>query len=304
MLDGGMSENEGTMFLAPAPKKPVATGPAALVFIAPPGPLLGKRFELKPGEGEVLVGRLEELPIPCIAEGVSRRHARLVSAPDGSWMVEDLGSTNGTWVNEEQVKQKTLAEGDQVRFGSAIAKFLSGANAESAYHEEIYRMTVMDALTGVHNKRHFLEFLEREILSARRHNLPLSLVMFDVDHFKKVNDVHGHLAGDAVLREIGKRLRPRMRADDLLARYGGEEFGCILTKTPLAGAITFAEQLREVIGTEPFACSETLSLPVTISLGAAELTAESPTTTDDLIRRSDENLYAAKHGGRNRVVGR
>jgi diguanylate cyclase (GGDEF)-like protein len=293
-----MTEEEGTAYI-PAPRRDATSGPATIVFIAPPGPMLGKRFELK--SGEAIIGRAEGLAITCSVEGVSRRHARLAQQSDGSWLIEDLGSTNGTWVNEERVASRVLQDGDQLGVGHALAKFFLGDNAEAAYHEEIYRMTVMDALTGVHNKRYFLEFLTREIASARRHRQPLSLVMFDVDHFKKVNDVHGHLAGDAVLREIGRRLRPRIRTDDLLARYGGEEFGVVL-KTGLEGAALFAEQLRALIADEPFVCSETLSLPVTISLGAAEVTDASPVEPEDLIRRADENLYAAKHGGRNRVV--
>ncbi|MCA9675808.1 MAG: GGDEF domain-containing protein [Kofleriaceae bacterium] len=297
-----MSENEGTLFITPPPKQEAPKGPGVLVFIAPPGPLLGKRFELK--GAEMVVGRLEELPISCEAEGVSRRHAKLLTLADGSWAVEDLGSTNGTWVNDERITTKVLRDGDQVRFGSAIAKFLSGANVEATYHEEIYRMTVMDALTGVHNKRFFLEFLERELASAVRHHLPLTLVMFDIDHFKKVNDVHGHLAGDAVLREIGRRLRARVRADDLLARYGGEEFGVVLTKTALAGAMTFAEQLRATVADEPFTCSDTLRLPITISMGVAEVAPGATSTVDEFIKRADEHLYEAKHGGRNQVVGR
>ncbi len=297
-----MSEEEGTAYILPAPKRGEgASGPATIVFIAPPGPMLGKRFALE--SGEAFIGRSEGLAITCSTEGVSRRHARLVQQSDGSWLIEDLNSTNGTWVNEERITSRILQDGDQIGVGNALAKFLIGANAEAAYHEEIYRMTVMDALTGVHNKRYFLEFLTREIASAHRHKQPLSLVMFDVDHFKKVNDVHGHLAGDAVLREIGRRLRPRIRTDDLLARYGGEEFGVVL-KTGLDGAALFAEQLRELIATEPFVCSDELSLSLTISLGAAEVTESSPVEPEDLIRRADENLYAAKHGGRNRVVSR
>jgi diguanylate cyclase (GGDEF)-like protein len=290
-----------TLFMVEAPKLPKGSGDtqAVLVMLYPPGPNLGRRFPLTAPEH--VVGRLAELDIPIESDSVSRRHARFYRADDG-WAVEDLGSTNGTFVNDLQVDKRTLRDGDLVRFGGAILKFLSGANIEAAYHEEIYRMSILDGLTGVHNKRYFLEFLDRELAGAARHQLPLCLVMFDIDHFKKVNDTHGHLAGDAVLKELAKRLKPRIRREDLLARYGGEEFTCVLTKTPHAGALAFAESLRAIIGNEPFPYDQTL-LPVTISLGVAEFHAPQPIPPDEIIRRADENLYAAKKGGRNRVVG-
>src|SRR5690606_8080158 len=145
-----------------------------------------------------------------------------------------------------------LRDGDQVRFGDAIYKFLAGSNIEAQYHEEIYRMTILDGLTGVHNKRYFLEFLERELAAARRHAHPLSLVMFDIDHFKQINDDRGHLAGDAVLKALAGRFKHRIRREDLLARYGGEEFAVVLNGTGLDGARAFAEDLRRRVESEPF----------------------------------------------------
>jgi diguanylate cyclase (GGDEF)-like protein len=146
-----------------------------------------------------------------------------------------------------------------------------------------------------------MEFLEREIAVASRHGHPLTLVMFDVDHFKKVNDSHGHLAGDAVLKEIARRLKPRIRREDLLARYGGEEFACVLPDTTREGAAIFAEAIRILVERYPVQHGS-LSIPVTVSLGVA--VTEEPRHYDptDLIRRADERLYEAKRGGRNRVV--
>jgi diguanylate cyclase (GGDEF)-like protein len=279
-------------------KVPTTDGPAVLVQVYPPGPNLGRRFPLS-GE-EHVVGRLEEVDISIQEDAVSRRHARVYRDSRG-WSVEDLGSTNGSWVNDARVDRRELTDGDMLRFGSAILKFLSGDNVEAAYHEEIYRMSILDGLTGVHNKRYFLEFLEREIARSARYQSPLSLVMFDIDHFKAVNDTHGHLAGDAVLRELGRRLKPRVRREDLLARYGGEEFACVLASTPAGSAIKFADDMRALVAYTPFQ-HEALVIPVTISLGVAELD-QALRTPDELIARADHNLYAAKHGGRNRVVG-
>jgi two-component system cell cycle response regulator len=307
MSQDGDSRLSGTLILtapdqipAMAAEKPATEG--TLVLIYPPGPHLGRRYPLKPDVNGV--GRLSDADVSLDVDSVSRSHAQ-ISFDGKGWYVEDLGSTNGSFVNDERVSRKVLRDGDLLRFGVAILKFLTGSNIETSYHEEIYRMTIQDGLTGVHNKRYFLEFLDREIARAQRYQQPLSLVMFDIDHFKKINDQHGHLAGDSVLREMGRRLRARMRKEDLIARYGGEEFACVLTQTALPGAMQFAEHLRDLIAKEKFR-HEALQIPVTISLGVAllePLPMNEKVDPLDVIRRADENLYAAKHGGRNRVVG-
>jgi diguanylate cyclase (GGDEF)-like protein len=216
-------------------------------------------------------------------------------------LVEDLGSTNGSYVNDNPVTKAPLRDGDFLKIGAAIFKFLTGANVEVSYHEEIYRMTIVDALTGTHNKRYFIEFLDREMARCARYGRPLSLVMFDIDHFKKINDQHGHLTGDHVLKEIAKRLHARIRREELLARYGGEEFAAVLPETGKEGALEFGEQIRQLVAREPFEF-EGDSLPVTISVGVATLDGE-PLDAPSFIRVADENLYKAKRGGRNKVVG-
>jgi diguanylate cyclase (GGDEF)-like protein len=280
-------------------------GPAVLVVVYPPGPGLGRRFTLS--GAPQLLGRLPDLDISIDIDAVSRQHAKFYK-DSGGWVVEDLNSTNGTWVNDVRVASTRLRDGDIVKVGKAILKFLGGSNIEASYHEEIYKMTVIDALTGVHNKRYFLDFLAQEIARAQRSGAPLSLVMFDVDHFKRVNDTYGHLAGDAVLKELGRRLSPRVRRGDVLARYGGEEFGCVLASTARDGAVAFAEAMRLRVEAEPV-IHEAHTIPITISLGVAELdlaggVMSSPERlVDELIARADAQLYAAKRGGRNRVAG-
>jgi two-component system cell cycle response regulator len=271
-------------------------GEAVLVVLYGPNP--GRRYAL--AAGETVIGRSAEATLALDAESVSRRHARIHCA-DGAATIEDLGSTNGSYVNDRKVERCGLKDGDIIRIGAAILKFLAGSNIEAAYHEEIYRLTILDGLTGVHNKRFFLEFLEREISRAQRHAAMLALVLFDLDHFKRVNDTHGHLGGDAVLKEIGRRLTPRIRREDLLARYGGEEFACVLPDTTRAGASIFAEALRILMEREPVAY-QGARIAVTISLGVAMLSPDEPASTHDLIRRADERLYEAKRLGRNRVV--
>ncbi len=282
------------------PEKKAPTGEACLVNLHPPGPDIGRRIPLV--ASQYIVGRDTDAGFVVSRGSVSRQHARLFVDDDGNWWVEDLNSTNGTFVNEIRlVHSQQLADSDQVRFGDAIYKFLSGSNIESAYHEAIHNMAIQDGMTGIHNKRFFLEFLEREIAVASRHGHPLTLVMFDVDHFKKVNDTHGHLAGDAVLKDLAQRIRPRIRREDLFARYGGEEFVCVLPSTALPGGIVFAEHLRTLIEEKPCAF-EGAQIPFTISVGVTTLHRENNVDPAALIKRADENLYAAKHGGRNRVV--
>ncbi len=280
-------------------EKTTPAGDACLVNLHPPGPDIGRRIPLL--NPQYIVGRDSEAGFVVGRSSVSRQHARLYLADDGNWWVEDLNSTNGTFVNETRIKLQKLADSDQVRFGDAIYKFLSGSNIESAYHEAIHNMAIQDGMTGIHNKRYFTEFLDREIAVCSRHGHPLTLVMFDVDHFKKVNDTHGHLAGDAVLKDLAARIRPRIRREDLFARYGGEEFACVLPSTALPGGIVFADHLRTIIAERP--CQfENLNISFTISLGVTTLHRETGVDPAALIKRADENLYVAKRGGRNRVV--
>lgn len=293
----------GTLILArplgPSEPKKESTGEACLVNLHPPGPDIGKRVPLL--NTQYIVGRDSEAGFVVSRSSVSRQHARLYTDDDGSWWVEDLNSTNGTFVNETRVRAQMLTDADQVRFGDAIYKFLSGSNIESAYHEAIHNMAIQDGMTGIHNKRYFMEFLEREIAVCTRHGHPLTLVMFDVDHFKKINDSKGHLAGDAVLKDLAGRIKPRIRREDLFARYGGEEFACVLPSTALPGGIVFAEHLRTLIEERP-TTFDNAPIPFTISLGVTTLHRETGVDPSMLIKRADENLYAAKRGGRNRVV--
>ncbi|WP_428265268.1 diguanylate cyclase [Haliangium sp.] len=273
-------------------------GEACLVLIYPPGQDMGKRFPLP--RDEVVLGRGADCDIQVDYDSVSRRHARVYRGSEG-WMVEDLGSTNGSYVNDIPVSRSPLQDANFLKIGAAIFKFLSGAGVEASYYEEIYRMTIIDGLTGVHNKRYFLEFLEREIARCARHQRPLSLLMFDIDHFKRINDSHGHLTGDYVLKEMSRRLRERIRKEELLARYGGEEFAAVLPETDHVGAMTFAEQIRQLVSGEAFEY-EGDRFQVTISVGVYTLYGQNSDPAD-FIKHADEHLYRAKRAGRNRVVG-
>ncbi len=216
--------------------------------------------------------------------------------------MEDLGSTNGSYINDVPVDRSPLRDGDFLKVGAAIFKFLTGQGIESSYHEEIYRLTIIDALTGAHNKRYFLEFLDREIARCTRYGRPLSLLMFDIDHFKKINDDHGHLTGDFVLREMSRRLLKRIRKEELLARYGGEEFAAVLPETGHPGAMEFAEQIRQIVADDEFEY-ENDKFNVTISVGVATHEGTQPLEAAEFVKFADDNLYRAKRSGRNCVIG-
>jgi two-component system, cell cycle response regulator len=291
--------DSGTLIM----QRPVApqeqpTGDACLVLLHPSGPDLGRRTALD--RSSYVVGRDTDADLVVPRSAVSRQHCRLARDDSGLWWLEDLQSTNGTFINEKRVSRARLVEGDLVRFGDAIYKFLSGSNVESAYHEAIHTMAIQDAMTGIHNKRYFMEFLEREVAIAGRHGHPLTLVMLDVDHFKQVNDSRGHLAGDEVLKDLSARVGQRIRREDLFARYGGEEFACLLPITALPGGVIFAEHLRALIDERP-CLYEGEPIRYTVSLGVATLQHELEGDANTLIRRADEQLYAAKRAGRNRV---
>lgn len=285
-------------WVAPAERPiSVSSRAACLVHIYPTGPGMGARYAL--GDTPLIIGRAGECQIRINDHSVSRRHARIQPGADGYYAV-DLQSTNGTYVNDVPASMFKLKDGDYLRVGNCIYRFLMGGNVEAEYHEEIYRLTIMDALTDTHNKRYFLEFLDRELARSSRYNRPLSLVMLDIDRFKAINDELGHLGGDFTLRELAARIKGSIRKEELFARYGGEEFAIVLPETNGEGAVALAGRLLAVVGQTPFQF-EDKTFSVTISAGVATTAGESSISTAELIRRADEKLYEAKHTGRNRV---
>ncbi|MEM9492507.1 MAG: GGDEF domain-containing protein [Myxococcota bacterium] len=270
------------------------------MLIYPTGPDMGKRFPLRTEQPTVL-GRGSDCDIQVDRDSVSRRHAKLYRRGN-QWLVEDQDSTNGSYINDHPIQQPTqIRDSDFLKIGAAIFKFFSGVGIEASYYEEIYRMTIIDGLTGAHNKRYFLEFLEREIARCSRYGRPLSLLMFDIDHFKNINDSHGHLTGDYVLKEMARRLLGRIRKEELLARYGGEEFAAVLPETNHEGAMHFGEEVRRIVEGQPFYYENDV-LSVTVSVGVSTLNGEN-LETNAFIKLADQNLYRAKREGRNRVIG-
>ena len=259
----------------------------------------GRRYTLK--APLTTIGRGRDRDIVVSNDAASRQHAQL-ERRGLELVVRDLGSTNGTFINNEleRVRERRLNRGDQLRIGDTVFKFLSGTDIESQYHAVIAHMALKDGLTNLSNRRQLDSVLTEEIGRAQRHTRELSLLMIDIDHFKRINDVYGHVAGDGVLTRLGQMLQQRLRPSDKLGRYGGEEFCAILPETQIARATTIAETLRAMIAGEKFV-TENQTLAVTVSIGAAAW--EPHMEYADLYRAADRRLYQAKQLGRNQVCG-
>jgi diguanylate cyclase (GGDEF)-like protein len=277
------------------------TRDACLVHIYPTGPAMGHRYAL--GDRPLLVGRGDDCDLRIPDHSVSRRHAKIEPNPQG-FAVADLGSTNGTFVNDQPLDgPQVLQDGDYLRVGNCIYRYLTGGNVEAEYHEEIYRLTIQDGLTQAHNTRALGEFLDREVTRSQRHGRPLSVLMFDIDRFKAINDTHGHLCGDFVLRELAGCVRETVRKEDLFARSGGEEFVLVLVEAGADEARQAAERVRELVAAHPFRFEAT-PIRLTVSVGVATTAGgDHRITPTDLLRQADENMLRAKREGRNRVVG-
>src|SRR5690606_12992706 len=234
-------------------------------------------------------------------DGVSRKHARLVK--EGlDYYVEDLGSANGTFVQGERITRYKLSDGDQIQLGpKAIFRYSITDDDQKALLEQLYSTSVTDSLTGARNREYLDSLLVTELSYARRHDHDLSFVLFDLDHFKAVNDTYGHPAGDSVLVRVAECVRSQLRAEDSLCRYGGEEFCVVLRNIDLTGAHAMGERVRAVIASLEVE-HENRTLRATASVGCASRRELSEVTPGALISLADSRLYKAKDGGRNRVV--
>jgi diguanylate cyclase (GGDEF)-like protein len=257
----------------------------------------GKRLELS---GNVArLGRQADNDLVLLDDGVSRRHAR-VERRGSAWVVMDVGSRNGTLLNGTLLDGvQRLKNGDVIKLGSAMVKYLSGEDVETSMWEEMFQLAITDNLTHLANRRRFDDELAIECGRERRHGRGLCLLMIDIDFFKKVNDEHGHPAGDAVLLQLGQLIRARVRAHDLAARVGGEELAVLMPETDLTGAQALAEALRRAVQEQVVEYANA-SIRVTISIGCAQYTIDDVDPAS-FVRRCDEQLYAAKAAGRNRV---
>ncbi len=263
------------------------------------GTELGKVRELK--SNSILMGRSTDADLWLGDDGVSRKHARLIK--EGiDYFVEDLGSANGTFVQGERVTRYKLSDGDQIQLGpAAIFRYSITDDDQKALLEQLYSTSVTDSLTGARNREYLDSLLVTELSYARRHDQDLSFVLFDLDHFKAVNDTYGHQAGDAVLVKVAESVRGQLRVEDSLCRYGGEEFCVVLRSVDLVGAHAMGERIRVVLE-EQSVRYKNLEIKVTASVGCSTRKELEDATPMTLIETADRRLYLAKDGGRNRVI--
>ncbi|MBN2723632.1 MAG: diguanylate cyclase [Deltaproteobacteria bacterium] len=270
---------------------------ACLIVIS--GSNVGQMYRIE--NDEITLGRSHANGIPILEDGVSRSHCRLISLPGGEIMLEDLNSTNGTYVNAEKISRRLLKDGDKIQVGStSILKFTYHDKIEEDFQRQMFESALRDGLTKAYNKRYFMERLDSEFSYAVRHKFPLSLLMMDLDHFKQFNDTYGHLCGDAVLVELSRRIHNSIRSEDVFARYGGEEFALIARGISHDNGLILGERIRSQISDFPFEW-EDLKLNVTISIGLASIPYQNILTIREIIETADKALYAAKHNGRNQL---
>jgi len=249
----------------------------------------------------MLIGRSTDADIWLSDDGVSRKHARF-ARQGGVTVIEDLESANGTFVQGEKISRRVLKTGDQIQLGpTALFRYSITDNDQRALLEQLYSTSVTDALTGARNREYLDTLMVSELSYAKRHDHDISFVLFDLDHFKLVNDTYGHPAGDAVLVAVSAVVRSTLRAEDALCRYGGEEFCILLRSIDLAGAARLAERIRMLIQ-ELRIVHEGRAIPVTASIGCASRAELSEATPSGLVGLADRRLYRAKAEGRNRVV--
>jgi diguanylate cyclase (GGDEF)-like protein len=276
---------------------PLGPGTPAVVVLAGDG--IGNMHTV-PKMGELVIGRDPTADIPVTDISVSRRHATVVDLGDRV-VVRELGSRNGTWVDGVRIDgEQDLHEGSKLRIGAiTVLKFTMLDAVDQQYQQRMVDAARIDPLTGCLNRRGLAERLEAEISASHRSGAPLSLLMLDLDHFKRHNDTLGHYGGDLLLKHVVQIVGAALRKEDTLARYGGDEFVVIVRGGAAGGAPKLAERLRAQVASTP--CDfEGSAVYLTVSIGVAQLAPD--TGAKELLYAADSALYLAKRGGRDRVA--
>ena len=259
----------------------------------------GRQFKVM--KGTAVIGRATNAELRVEDDGISRTHARIRAETNRAW-VEDMGSRNGTFLNGQKVTgAMELKDGDKIQVGrSTIIRFGFQDDLDESFHENLMSSALRDGLTKLFNKRYFLERLDSELKFAQRHETSVALLMLDLDHFKKINDTYGHLAGDTTLTTIASVLLKAVRNEDVVARFGGEELAIILRATGIDGAHMMAERLRKLVE-NTYIPIEGKDVKATVSIGIAGYPSTPCKTLEELVDCADQALYRAKNAGRNRV---
>jgi len=274
------------------------SNPPSIVLLMGPINLVGKQWKITANHQ---IGRLVDLDICIEDRSMSRRHAEIKNI-NGKIFIEDLGSSNGTQVSGiklDKGETKELADNDQIKFGNVIFKYLAEGNIEAATNNETINRALTDPLTKINNRLAFLEKVEQIFRKAKQTEVNLSLIVFDLDKFKNINDNYGHQAGDFVLKTLSSVVQSKLRPSDFFSRYGGEEFTILVSGGDLQVAVDLAERLRSAIEDHDFVYEGTM-LPITISAGVSCLD-KNMVRWEELFEKADQASYKSKENGRNQV---
>jgi two-component system, cell cycle response regulator len=275
--------------------------PPCLVMLEGPAGYVGKQWQID--KVDMIIGRSMTSTIFVDDRSVSRSHAK-VSASGGDVFILDLESSNRTVINDEALPPLVpvkLNNNDQVKTGNVLFKFLERGSIEAHAIEQLQSKSEKDPLTGIFNKGALQMKGTESFKRAKLLKVPLSIAVFDIDHFKAINDTHGHAAGDHVLKELASVIGTKLiRLDDYFARYGGEEFVVLLFGSNIQQGVEIGERLRTTIETHQFVY-QGVRLPITISVGVATKENEM-STWEEMFQKADEALYASKRTGRNKVT--
>jgi two-component system cell cycle response regulator len=293
-------QTDATSAIAPRIPGKLQKRPCLLMLT---GPQFGQLVMLEPGR-EMTIGRKEGVvDILVRDDGVSRRHASIVAEARGG-RIRDLGSANGTFVDGVRITDRRLEDGSRIHIGiHSTLEFTYSDDVEAAYHRGLAEGPLHEPLTGLYNRRHFMDRLDAELAASRRHRRPLSLLLIDIDHFKMVNDRHGQIGGDEALKMLAHVMQGAIRKEDVLARYGGEEFVVLARETGLGGGRALAERIRKAVERSSVSWDgKSLSLTVSVGVCVIDGGREGHPGRQRVLEAADQALHQAKQDGRNRVA--
>ncbi len=269
---------------------------AYLIVLA--GGAMGEMYKID--RERTVIGRGQQAEVRILDDGVSREHCEVLLQGDNI-VLHDLGSTNGTFCRGQRIDRHNLNDGDKILVGSGtVLKFTYHDKLDEVFQRQMYESALRDDLTKAFNKKYFMDRVESEYAYAVRHNLPLALVAFDIDHFKQINDSYGHPAGDFVLAELSATVLATVRVEDVFARVGGEEFSIVCRGADLVQGTIVGERLRHAVGIRQYSF-DGKTISVTVSVGVAAVPNGSIRDAMEFIAAADQVLYEAKRSGRNCV---
>ena len=250
----------------------------------------------------ITIGRSDEFDIQLADSSCSRKQAMIKFNDNSKPVLKDLDSTNGTFVNGAKITEINIENGDKILLGfSSVFMFAIQDSLESKFQMNLYESSITDHLTGAFNQKYFLDTLSKAFSYSLRHHTSLGLLMLDIDLFKKINDTHGHIIGDIVLKEFVKRVKNNLRNEDILCRYGGDEFAVIVRDFKYGFVKITAERIRLFFNGRSINYKDQ-KINISVSIGAATINNENVATSEDMIKLADTNLYKAKQSGGNCIV--